>query len=115
MVCVPKSSVVGVRLTCGAGIGTPVPLSVMTAVPLLASEAIDKVAVRIPRAPGAKVRMTLQSPAIGSGVPTAHVPVRVKSPGFVPPKVKALKLSARLPPLWTVIVCAEVLASWVSA
>jgi len=63
----------------------------------------------------AEVRITVQSAAIGSGVPTAQVPDCWKSPGFVPPNVKALKLRARLPPLRTVIVCAEVLASCVSA
>ena len=81
----PKSSVVGVRLTCGAGIGTPVPLSVMTAAPLLASEAIVRVAPRRPSAVGAKVRVSVQPAAIGSGVATAQVPERWKSPGLAPP------------------------------
>ena len=102
----PKSSEPGARLTAGAGAAAPVPARLSTALPLLAFEAMVKVALRAPTAPGVKVKLRLHvAPAARLAV-AVHVPLRVKSAATVPVSVSALNTSAAEPLLTTVTLCA---------
>jgi hypothetical protein len=65
-----------------------------------------RVAVRAPRAVGAKVTLIVQVALTASVLdPVGQLLVRAKSPGFVPPGVKPVMLSGAGPVLLTVIVC----------
>src|ERR1019366_8019259 len=114
-VWVPKSSVVGARLTWGVGTGTPLPLRGSVAGPLLASEAMGSGALRSPSEVAPKATVSVHWPLMGSGVVVLQSPARVYSVAAAPLMVKALKVSGRLPLLTTVTLCDEVVPSWVSA
>src|SRR5512147_1341139 len=101
-VWVPKSMLAGVRLTRGAGTGTPVPARLIVAGPLLASDWMVSDALRAPSAAGAKLTLIVHCALIASGVAVLQVPARWKSAELAPASVKALKFSARLPLLRTV-------------
>jgi len=65
------------------------------------------VAVRVPRAVGVNVTPTVQvAPAASVLVPLGQLLARAKSPAAVPLNVILLKLSAAVPLLLTVMICA---------
>jgi len=73
-----------------------------------ASSETDTEALRVPAAVGANVTLMAQLPPAATLLP--QVLVWAKSPGLVPPMVILLMLSAAVPELLTLMLCAALLA-----
>ena len=96
-----KVRLVGERLTT---VAVPVPLRLTVCGLPLALSAIFSEAPRLPLAEGVKVTLMVQLPAAATELP--QVLVWAKSPALVPASAMLVMLSAALPVLFRVTVCA---------
>ena len=102
----PKLSEVGLSVTAGAGV-TPVPVSGRLCGLSAASSAILTLALRAPFAEGVKVTLRMQfAPAASVFGLMGQVFVWAKSPALVPLTETLVMVSAAVPLLVSVTVCA---------
>ena len=100
----PKLTLVGLRLTMGAGV-TPVPLSPAPCGLFVALSITEIVAVRLPVAVGRKSTWIVHDAPTATNVPTHRSLLSPKSSGSVPPCRSPLMNSGAVPVLVSMTFC----------